>query len=142
MKINDIFNEAHNPENRRGPNLSVRHLTPNVVADFKSGNLTLTQIGEKYKLNNITLRNMLRWALGDAEFQRIMDYRVGKGVGIKVNTPPETIQQIAQMFANGRTTEEISKHFNIGRSSIQRYLTALPNYKELFRRNQIKRGRY
>jgi len=140
MKIKDIFNEAHNPENRRGPNLSVRHLTPNVIDDFKKG-LSLTQIGQKHNLNNVTLRNMLRWGLGDAEFQRIMDYRVGKGVGIKINTPPETIQQIAQMFANGKTMEEISKHFNIGRSSIQRYLTALPNYKELFRRNQIRQGR-
>lgn len=141
MKIKDIFNEAHNPKNRRGPNLSVRHLTPAVVDDFNKG-LTLTQIGQKYNLNNITLRNMLRWALGDAEFQRIMDYRAGKGVGIKINTPPETIQKMAQMFATGRTMEEISKHFNIGRSSVQRYLTALPNYKELFRSNQIKQGRY
>jgi lambda repressor-like predicted transcriptional regulator len=140
MKIKDIFNEAHNPENRRGPNLSVRHLTPDVVADFNKG-LTLTQIGNKYNLHNVTLRNMLRWALGDAEFQRIMDYRVGKGVGIKVNTPNEVIQQMAQMFAQGRTMAEISKHFNIHTSSIHRYLTALPNYKELIRQNQIRQGR-
>lgn len=141
MKINEIFNEAHNPENRRGPNLALRHLTPNVVADFKDGKLTLTQIGAKYNLHNVTLRNMLRWALGDAEFQRIMDYRAGKGVGIKVNTPPETIEKMAQMFAGGRTQEEIAKHFNIHRSSIQRYLRALSNYKELFRQNQIRQGR-
>ena len=38
MKINDIFNEAHNPENRRGPNLSVRHLTPTVVPSERTKN--------------------------------------------------------------------------------------------------------
>ena len=134
MRAQDFIHEI------RGPNMAYRNLAPAIVTDFQTGT-SITDLQKKYNLAGPTIKGMIRRAMGDQEFQRIMDYRYGKGIGLRRNTPQDTINKMAQEYAKGISMADIAKHFDISPASVQRYLNGLPNFNALQRSNLIARNR-
>jgi len=125
----------------RGPNAAYQHLVPDIVADFQK-EMSITDLQKKYSIAGPTIKNAIRRVIGDQEFQRIMDYRYGKGIGQKRNTSPDIIAKMAQEYAQGISMDEIAQHFSISPASVQRYLSALPNRNELHRSFLIARNKF
>jgi Mor family transcriptional regulator len=125
----------------RGPNVAYQHLVPDIVADFQKG-MSITDLQKKYSIAGPTIKNAIRRVIGDQEFQKIMDYRYGKGIGQKRNTSADVIAKMAQEYAQGSSMDEIAQHFSISPASVQRYLSALPNRNELHRSFLIARNKF
>jgi len=109
------------------------------IADLYASGFTLDDIARDYNLAPATVLNYLSKLPNFAEIsQKWRTARQAQGLpygGQKIITPDQ-ISQMADLFSQGKTMQDIAKRFNLSKGGVRDAVKKLPNFAEL-RQNWI-----
>jgi DNA-binding NarL/FixJ family response regulator len=109
------------------------------IADLYASGFTTSDIARDYNVTHTTVLNYLSKLPNFAEIsQKWRTARQAQGLpygGGKIITPDQ-VAQMADLFSQGKTMQDIAKRFNLSKGGVRDAVKKLPNYAEL-RQNWI-----